>query len=335
MEIKTYKPSLNDLDELKKLLKKKYGNIDGFEYFLSEFGKAFSYCLENSNIQFLPISGIENEELQAHVALIIDKRLPKGEAFFGFLEAPNDTEVFGLMWNALTNEARGRGVNVLKGPINGSIWHQYRCVKDTDGSPWFKTEMLTELYYYNLLQSQKPITQVEYFSASREPYDIVLKLINPESLNKMKSYGFSMKVAEQITQSDLKTIANISRQVFKDNWGYTELNDQEFAGLYSAGEINKNLNALYLLYKGDDIIGFCSTFKENKSTLLLKTICVLPEYRGLGLGNALAYKIHEDAKKDNIKKIIYALIREGNSISNFPKDGTVTLRRYSAFEFKI
>jgi GNAT superfamily N-acetyltransferase len=334
MDIKTYKPSSN-ADELKELLNKKYGNIGGFEYFLSEFNKAFSYCVENDNIQFLPISGFENGELQAHIALIIDKRLPKGEAFFGFLEVPNNVEVFELMWNILTREARSRGIGVLKGPINGSIWHQYRCMKDTDGSPWFKTEMLTEGYYYSFLQSEKPSAEIGYFSASREPYDIVLKLINPESLSKMESFGFSMKVAELITQSDLKTIADISRQVFKDNWGYTELNDQEFTGLYSAGEINKNLNALYLLYKGDAIIGFCSTFKENDSTLLLKTICVLSEYRGLGLGNALAYKIHEDAKKDGIKKIIYALMREGNSISNFPKDGTVTMRHYSAFEFKI
>ena len=246
-----------------------------------------------------------------------------------------DIKVFEEMWNVLTKEARSRGISVLKGPINGSVWHQYRCVKETDGSPWFKTEMLTEAYYYNLLQSQKPCVEIGYFSASREPYDIVLKLINPESLNKMVSYGFSMKIAENITPSDLKTIANISRQVFKDNWGYTELNEQEFTGLYSAHEINKNLNALYLLYKDYSIIGFCSTFKENESTLLLKTICVLPEYRGLGLGNALAYKIHEDAKRDGIKKIIYALMREGNSISNFPKEGTVTMRRYSAFEFKI
>lgn len=334
MEIKTYKPSSNT-SELNELLKKKYGNIGGFEYFLSEFNKAFSYCVENDNIEFLPISGYKNGGLQAHIALITDKRLPKGEAFFGFLEVSDNVEVFGSMWNALTKEARSRGIGVLKGPVNGSIWHQYRCVKETDSSPWFKTEMLTEAYYYNFLQSEKPSAEIEYFSASREPYDMVLKLINPESLKKMRSFGFSMKVAGEISQSDLKTIANISRQVFKDNWGYTELNDQEFAGLYSAGEINKNLNALYLLYKGDTIIGFCSTFKENESTLLLKTICVLPEYRGMGLGNALAYKIHEDAKKDNIKKIIYALIREGNSISNFPKDGTVTMRRYSAFEFKI
>ena len=76
-------------------------------------------------------------------------------------------------------------------------------------------------------------------------------------------------------------------------------------------------------------------FRREQSTLTLKTICVLPVYRGLGLGNALAYKIHLDAKNNGFKKIIYALIREGNSINNFPKEGTVIFRRYAAFEYKI
>ena len=96
-----------------------------------------------------------------------------------------------------------------------------------------------------------------------------------------------------------------------------------------------DLNALYLLYKGEDIIGFCSTYKEDETTLILKTICILPQYQGKGLGNALAYKIHFDAKKDGFKKIIYALIREGNDIKKFPKEEAVVFRRYAAFEFSI
>jgi len=74
---------------------------------------------------------------------------------------------------------------------------------------------------------------------------------------------------------------------------------------------------------------------ENKQTLILKTICILPEYQGLGLGNALAYKIHLDAQKEGFKKVIYALIREDNKVKNFPKDDTLIFRRYAAFEFKI
>ncbi len=334
MDIKSYKP-ISVSSDLNGLLQEKYGNNANFNYFLSDFNKSYNFCVNNDNISFHPIAGFEGEELCAHIALIIDKRLPAGEAFFGFLEVPNDVLVFNSMWNSLIKEAHSKGISVLKGPVNGSIWHQYRCIKETDGSPLFKTEVFSELYYHDFLTSKKPSSEVDYFSASREPYDIVLKLVNPESFEKLTQHGFRIEVVKQVAPGQLKTIADISRSVFRENWGYTELNDQEFIDLYSTEKLKDYLDSLYLLYKGKDLIGFCSTSEENKSTLALKTICVLPVYRGLGLGNALAYKIHLDAKKDGFKKIIYALIREGNSINNFPKEGTEIFRRYTAFEYKI
>ncbi len=334
MDIRSYKPS-SISSELNRLLREKYGNNVNFDYFLRDFNKSYDFCLNNDNISFYPIAGFEGEELRAHIALIIDKRLSAGEAFFGFLEIPDDSQVFDSMWSSLMEEAHNRGISVLKGPINGSIWHQYRCIKETDGSPLFKTEVFSELYYHDFLKSKKPSSEADYFSASREPYDIVLKLVDPGSFNMLSQHGFRIEAVKQVPPAQLKTIADISRWVFKENWGYTELNDQEFIDLYSSEKLKDYLDSLYLLYKGTELIGYCSTSEENKSTLTLKTICVLPVYRGLGLGNALAYKIHLDAKNNGFKKIIYALIREGNSINNFPKEGTVIFRRYAAFEYKI
>src|SRR3989338_1230297 len=334
MQISTYKPG-SVPNELTQLLREKYGNCKNFNFFLSDSKKAFEFCMDNDNVSFYPIEGRKDGHMKAHIALIIDKRLPRGEAFFGFMESPDDVSAFSLLWNNLIKEAKEKGISVIKGPVNGSIWHQYRCIKETDGSPSFKAEVLSEPYYYDFLMSQKPSIEVGYFSASREPYDIVLKMINQGSYEKLESHGFSMRVAKQVTPSELKTISDISKAVFKENWGYTELNDKEFTELYSTEKLNEHLDALYLLYRGEIIIGFCSTSKENELTLLLKTICVLPAYRGLGLGNALAYKIHLDAKKEGIKKIIYALIREGNSVNNFPKEEAVIFRRYAAFEFHI
>ena len=334
MQISTYKPD-SVPNELTRLLREKYGNCKNFDFFLSDLKKALEFCMDNDNVYFYPLEGRVNGRMKAHIALIIDKRMPHGEAFFGFMESPDNMSIFSLLWNNLIKEAKEKGISILKGPVNGSIWHQYRCLKETDGTPSFKAEALSEPYYYDFLISQKPSAEIGYFSASREPYDIVLKMISPESYEKLESHGFSMRVAKQVTPSEFKTISDISKAVFKESWGYTELNDKEFIKLYSAEKLNKHLDALYLLYKGKVIVGFCSTSKENETTLLLKTICILPAYRGLGLGNALAYKIHLDAKKNGIKKIIYALIREGNSVNNFPKEGAVIFRRYATFEFHL
>ncbi len=334
MNIKPYQNN-SFANELSDLLRKKYGNNKNFDYFLSDFRKAFSFCIDNENVNFQPIAGFEAEQLRAHIALIVDKRLPTGEAFFGFLEAPEDASIFSLMWNSLVQEARDKGISILKGPVNGSIWHQYRCVKETDGSNFFKAELFCEPYYYDFLVSNKPTTEVLYYSASREHFDIVLRMISEASYKKLGASGFSIKATKQVTPEEMQTVANISKTVFHSSWGYTELNEREFMQLYSPDKLSSHLNTLYLLYKGREIIGFCSTSKEDDTTLILKTICILSPYQGLGLGNALAYKIHLDAKEDGFEKMVYALIREGNNIKNFPKEEAVIFRRYAAFEFHI
>lgn len=332
MDIQQYQPVSST--ELEELLREKYGGSNNFGYFLNDSKKAFDYCVSSKNISFHPIAGFENGKMRAHIALIKDARLPAGEAFFGFLESPNHPPSFRLLWNSLIMEARDKGISVLKGPVNGSIWHQYRCVKETDGSPFFKTELFCESYYYEYLRSVAPTSEMNYYSAYREPFDIVLQFTK-DAYSKFAAPSFSIKEKRQATIEEWRTVAEISKNVFHTSWGYTELSEKEFVQLYSHDKLASHLNRLYLLYKGDDIIGFCGTLKENNLTLICKTICILPEYQGLGLGNALAYKVHSDARKDGFKKIIYALIRDGNSISNFPKDDIVIFRRYATFEFQI
>lgn len=334
MQIREYKPDETPSTKLADLLRRKYGKSKNFDLFFSDYIKSFSFCIDNENVLFYPFTGYEGGEMQAHIALIIDKRLPLGEAFFGFLETPEEVSVFKEMWEVITKKAQGLGISIIKGPVNGSIWHQYRCIKETDGSPFFKSELASMPYYYNILSSVKPSLEVQYYSAYREKFDATMQVIQT-GYEKFTSLGFAIKEVNSTTAEDLQVIAALSKTIFRNNWGYTELTGKEFLQLYSSEKLDAHLNKLYLLYKDKDIVGYCSTVKEDNNTIICKTICVLPQYQGLGLGNALAFKVHFDAKKEGIGKIIYALIREGNQVKNFPKDDAVIFRRYAAFEFKI
>lgn len=322
-------------DDLPDLLKSKYGNRKHFEVFMNDLERSRLFCCENKNTSTQSFAGYDSGKLVSHISLIKDERLDPSEAFFGFMEFDVKSESFDLLWTSLVDEARSQGISLLKGPVNGSVWHQYRCVTKSDGSDFFTAEPICEPYYYTHLVSKKPSAEIQYYSAYREPFDIVLRLIDRMALVKMRVAGFVIEEIQQMTPELLRTIADISKKVFSKNWGYTELNEQEFIQLYSLDKMSLHLNSLYALYRGNEMIGFCSTCREDERTLILKTICIMPKYQGLGLGNALAYKIHEDAKGRGYTKMIYALIREGNSIKNFPKESAVIFRNYSAYEFTI
>ncbi|MDD2731684.1 MAG: GNAT family N-acetyltransferase [Candidatus Pacebacteria bacterium] len=333
IEIKKYTPE-TILPELIDLLNRKYGSHKNFDYFIKDYNAAFTFCVKNRNIQFEPIAVYSNGELRAYAAIIKDNRLKDGEVFFGFFESSNEPEIFNLLWNELKILAKKLGASLIKGPINGSIWHQYRTVKESNGSTFFKSEVISETYYYDFLRSRKPKLVIDYYSAYREKFSAIINAGKP-SYEKLSDYGFSIQVAKNASETDLQQIASLSRKIFNANWGFTDLSDEEFLQLYSAEKLESHLSKLYLLRKGSDIVGFSNILKGDESTLIFKTIGVLPEYHRLGLGNALAFKAHLDAERDGIKKMIYALIKEDNNIKNFPKDDAVIFRKYSAFEFKI
>lgn len=335
MKIIKYKATSVPPSNLLSMIKSKYGSEKNFDFFLADFLKSYNFCVDNPNVTFIPFSAIENKELVAHIALIIDKRLGKSEAFFGFFESKEDVALIKSMWNSLVKEAKRLGISTLKGPVNGSVWHQYRCIKETDGSEYFKTEPMSEVYYYKLLTILKPVSEVLYYSASRKKFDKVMGIIEAR-FKTLAEVGFHIQEVTNVNYEQLRNIAEISRIVFsKNSWGYTDLTEKEFLQLYSSDKLKQHLNRLYLLYKDKQIIGYCGVTIENANTLILKTICILPEYQGLGLGNALAYKVHLNTQKEGFRKVIYALIREGNKVKNFPKDDTVVFRRYAAFKYKI
>lgn len=333
MEIRSYLPQNNPPKELQNLIKFKYGKSIDYDLFWKDFKKSYRYCL-NENFNFIPFGIYDGEELKGHLALIIDSRLNNGEAFFGFLEVENDPENFKKLWNHLEHIARQLNIYKLKGPINGSIWHQYRCIKESDGSEFFKSELFCESYYYDLLLSVMPKSEIEYYSGHRSSYDSIITLLKP--VYDVLSSKFNIKQVDNVGPLELMEIANIARTVFRNSWGYTSLIDEEFLELYSKEKVDEHMDKMFLVTdeKGK-IVGFCGTLKEDSETMIVKTICLFPEYQGLGLGNALAYKIHHEARQEGIKKIIYALIREDNQVKNFPKEGVTFFRRYSAFEFDL
>jgi GNAT superfamily N-acetyltransferase len=335
MSVVSYTAGPSPSDALLGLLREKYGHEPNFAYFLSEYRRAFEFSSVNEKIRFTPfaldISGIT----AGHAALIEDERLPEGEAFFGFLEAPPDRGAFEELWNAVTDGAREKGIAKLKGPVNGSIWHQYRAMSESDGSPFFASELMCERHTYEHLKALMPASEICYYSAYRERFEALLKA-GKASYERLGASGFSITKAESVTPELLLTLTRISRTVFAGNWGYTELTDDEFFRLYAPDKVEGRFGNLYILRKGEDIIGFCGMLREDDPAVLVaKTIAVLPEYQGTGLGNALAYAVHVDAEAQGAKKIIYALIREGNAIQRYPTEDAVIFRRYSAFEFNI
>jgi len=204
--------------------------------------------------------------------------------------------------------------------------------------PFFRTEPNTPSYYYDFLSQANPNSEITYSSGVRESYvDILgaLKVHKDVIEQKLNEGDFKIEVTKETTKDTLIAIAGLSAAVFDDkSWGYTKLDNSEFSKLYDVDKINDHIYKLFLLYHNNVLIGYCSTMKEGVN-LICKTICIAPQFQGAGLGNALALKIHEEAERDGIEKIMYVLVRDGNQVHNYPTEDIEIFRRYAVFDYKI
>jgi|SRR3989344_5026363 len=331
MNVIRYKNNENLRNQYLALVSSKYSSFKNFEYFFSDLKEAVRFSLSNQQTDFLAI--IEGEKMIAHIALILDPQLPKNKAFWGFFESQNNEEIFTLLWEKLKELAKEKGINQLLGPINGSVWHQYRFIKEIDTSPFFKTELFCEPFYYDLVKKICS-EEIPYYSAYRNDFNKLIS-ITESFYKKMIDDGFTIIESTEVTEKQLKDVLNLCKTVFKNSWGYIDISDTDFASLYSSQKFSNHLSKVYFLQKDKKVIGYCSILIEDNESLILKTIAILPEFQSFGLGNALIHKIHIDAQKNQCKKIIYALIREDNGVKRLPKDDAVIFRRYVAFESNI
>lgn len=334
MEIRAYTPSSEVPEGLRALIQEKYSAMENFPYFAQDFATAFAFAATSPHVRFTPFTAEAQGKMLAHIALVTDDRRPAGESFFGFMEMPQDEALFSRMWDALSAEAKAQGIGKLMGPVNGSVWHHYRAVTETDGTPFFKSELPSAPWYHDYLEAKNPSETVHYHSGYRTRFDAILAL-GPLVAPALLKYGLSVRRLEHAGAGELPTVVALSRAIFKGNWGYVDLADEEFTALYAPSKLASGLHALYFLQRGEQVIGYASVFEEGADTLACKTMAILPEYQGQGLGNALAYEIHKDAAREGAKKMLYTLIRDENGISRFPKDDAVVFRRYCAYEFSL
>ena len=339
MKTEAYKPiDFHSKKDLAGFLNSLYGSNINFDFFLNEYGRAYNFCCTSQHVKFFPLAFYDEGKMVAHVALIVDDRLEDGEAFFGLFEVVDDVTVFEGVWRELNKLAKMHKLQSLKGPVNGSIWHQYRCITEDSSVPFFKTEPMTQLYYHDFLSQVNPTNEITYSSGVRNSYSDILELLktHKESITqKLSEKKFRIEVTKEISHEILLSISKLSAVVFDEkSWGYTELDPSEFSSLYDPNKINEHIYKLFLLYHDNTLVGYCGTMKEEQN-LICKTICIAPGLQGKGLGNALALSIHEEAEQDGIEKIMYALVKDGNQVHNYPTEDVEVFRRYSVFEYEL
>ena len=143
-----------------------------------------------------------------------------------------------------------------------------------------------------------------------------------------------------MSDQELERLWQVAKVAFELNFLYTPIEKEEFRGIYSSLLPVIRPELVFLAEKNGLPVGFCFAVPWNVlqarrglsiDTVVLKTLAVVPDCRGLGLGTLLLSRSTQAALDLGMHRAIHALMHENNPSRKIEQGLTKDFRVYTLF----
>lgn len=271
-------------------------------------------------VDFKPFS-IETSIGMAHVFAMVDQRLPN-IGIVGYFACTNTkvgAEVLNLACEWLKENYK---VEDVYGPINGTLPNDYRINLRDDFA--FPGEPVNPNWYLKAFTSAGFSEFNRYASGKLKYFNIILRNSFKPKTDIDSRYSVRPFVGG-VEDADFKIYHDLRNRIFPLQSVYCASISLEERIYNSSGKFDPNYT--YFLLDEQKEVGFAMAYIYKKQ-LILKTVGILPNYRGMKLSSLLLEPIHKNAAKDGVKTAIYAMVREGNAVHRRKHPLARIFRRY-------
>jgi GNAT superfamily N-acetyltransferase len=307
---------------------------------ISEYEKTFS--LNNPFFKYGKIESyflIDGEEVVGHVAAIIDDRFGS-IGVLGFFECNNNQNYANSLFNEVNNYLKDAGKQECRGPINISVWQNFR-VSYPEGNLPFCLEPFTLEYYrdlflaYNFIVNHQNVTTVDTIEQSKlKSYEVFYN----DSIKSGYSYELLNK---DNAQKSILNIYLLMNQIFEGGYSFYKISEEEF--IYSTQQYTEVPKPHYIFIVKDikqELVGFFfaipDLYNPKLKRVVLKTMGIAPKFRGLGLAEAMFYFVYKKAREDGFKDLLYSTRELGNDrIKSLTGESPVLYRKYEVYKKNI
>jgi len=205
-------------------------------------------------------------------------------------------------------------------PINGNTWHTYRLVSRTSDEPLFPFEPHNPLWYNEVFEECgfKPLKK---YISGRFGIGNIPPLRNNSSTLKLRNFY----------DGDLEIIYDISLRGFSGNFLYSDITFEEFCRLYQPVLPMLDPDLTIIAEVNNRPVGFIFSFAIG-DRLILKSVAILPEFVGSGIGARLINHVLVAGQQKGLKTAIAALMAVDNqSCSIVSKYGSEIIREYTLY----
>ena len=244
-----------------------------------------------------------------------------------------------LLLEQASRELATRGCHVAIGPMDGSTWRRYRLVTERGPEPPFFLEPDNpgDWPHQFLASGFQPIAH--YISAVND--DLGHEDPRVHSIgDRLTTRGVRVRpVDPRHIEDDLRRIYAVSAVSFRNNFLYTPIVEEEFLTRYRALLPAVCPELVLIAEKDERPVGFIFAIPDLTQadrghavdTVIVKTLAVLPERTGAGLGSLLLTLCHRTARQLGFTRAIHALMHAQNASCNLSRRHARPMRRYALY----
>jgi GNAT superfamily N-acetyltransferase len=229
------------------------------------------------------------------------------------------------------------GLTCAIGPMDGNTWRRHRFITERGTEPLFFLEADNADEWPEWWGAAGFAPVANYFSAMMA--DLALEDARvPRAAERLRAEGVMVRQLQpQRFEAELRAIHALSLQAFTRNFLYTPIGAEEFVAQYRAVERLVNPEFVWLAERAGALVGFVFAVPDHAqaargepvTTLIAKTLAVLPDRRFAGLGAVLLSMVQTAARRAGYQRIIHAYMHESNQSLNLSARSAQVFRRYT------
>ncbi len=280
------------------------------------------------------------DEVIARAALIFNPDLSykyKSVALIAYYESREDTRAIHNLFIELEEVAQNRGIGYLVGPMNGSIWHKFRCINSYNRQPFFG-EIYHKPYYYKYFLGH-------HYEAIQTYHSTITELVDSPHVSQQIGFYEKHFREEGVTirpvdldrfAQELEQIYPVALKAFQDSFFYTTLSLKEFLHLYLPFQDFIDSRFFLIAEKEGKWVGYIIAFpdwydKRGKRAIVLKSVAVLDEHDFRGLEPLLIEEVHKLALSMGCRLSIHAHMPKDTAANMILSPYTHILREYALY----
>lgn len=234
-----------------------------------------------------------------------------------------------------------RGCSVAIGPMDGTTWRRYRFVTRRGAEPPFFLEP-DNPDAYPVYFEQSGFTPLAHYFSNLDPD---LGWYVPEALQKrLEHRGIRIRPLDPTDfTGELDKIHSISTASFSNNFLYTPISRDGFLAMYTKVRAAVQPELVLFAEYQDTPVGFVFAIGDllnaqpgkRPETVIIKSLAVLPDWNGKGIGPLLISEATANARKLGYRRAIHALMHEDNRSRGLSGHHGAMMREYALYSRRL